>query len=186
MARSLAGLDILECDVMDSFAACKRMIDICEHLEAGGTNVDLARVGTHGLHDRPSLFERLAAGGEARQRVREYVLPRQAQLIHRLRAYEHSPRITSAQLSSKRSWRVVPAGVVEWQGACAPTISAIPTRGGQRARDPLDCRARWRRCLHERAQRPTSRHPRKACAASGAGCGEHDEFMSIQRAFHKR
>ena len=58
VAGALAGLDVLERDVVDRLAARIRMADVGQHLLAARPDVDLVRAAAHRRHQAPRLLER--------------------------------------------------------------------------------------------------------------------------------
>ena len=86
VAGALAGLHVLERDVVDggaAFAARIRVPDIGQHAFAARPDVDLVRAATHRLHQPARLFERARAGREAGHGVGQDVGARQAGAVHR-------------------------------------------------------------------------------------------------------
>ena len=86
VAGALAGLHVLEGDVIDLFPLGEGMADVFQHLQARRTDVDFLGGGADRTHQLPGLVLGARARGEARHRVRHDVAAGQAELVHRARA----------------------------------------------------------------------------------------------------
>src|SRR5262245_20109607 len=83
--RTCAGLDVLEGYVMHLLSAGEWMIDVLEHLPAGGCDVDLKGADAECLHQPVRLIARASAGGEARQRIGQDIRARQPEPVKGMR-----------------------------------------------------------------------------------------------------
>src|SRR5688500_14166354 len=83
MGCALAGLYVLERDVVHRLPTRERMADVLEHLHAGRLDVDLRRADAERAHEIPRVAIGVIARREARHRVGENVRSRQPELIHR-------------------------------------------------------------------------------------------------------
>ena len=97
VAGALASLHVFEGDIVYRIAAetddgCP--LSICM---ARGPNIDLFGRYAQGLHQPPRVGFGFIAGGKARHRVRQHVLPGQSQPIHRPAA--HNQRLRRIQPS---------------------------------------------------------------------------------------
>jgi hypothetical protein len=107
VAGALAGLHVLEGDVVDLPALGVGMADVLQHLHAGGPDVDLLRAAAGGAHELPGLVAGARRGGEARHGVGEDVLAGKLELVHGARAYE------------QRLGRIQPPGYADDQALAA-------------------------------------------------------------------
>jgi len=83
VTRPLAGLDVLECDVVDLFALREGVPDVAEHLHAARADVDLVGLHAQGLHQAVGVPVRLVRRGKARHGVGFHAGPGPAQQVHR-------------------------------------------------------------------------------------------------------
>ena len=86
VAGALAGLHVLEGDVVHRLATAEWMAQVGQHLLAARADVDLARGAADGRHELVCLGQRAVAGREAGHGEAEDVGARKLQSVHCLRA----------------------------------------------------------------------------------------------------
>ncbi len=82
--RALAGLNILEGDIVHRLAVCIGVPDVPEHLHTRWANVDLLGAHLQVPHERNSVAFREVARGKSWHRVSQDVRARQLQTVHGL------------------------------------------------------------------------------------------------------
>src|SRR5208337_2131784 len=98
MACALAGLHVLEGDVVNLFALGVGMPDVLEHLHAAWPDVYFVSRAAERLHQTSRLLESSRAGRKARHRHSENIFARRAETVHRTCAYQQRMgRIDSAR-----------------------------------------------------------------------------------------
>ena len=98
MRRPLAGLHVLERDVVHLLAPGEGMADVGQHLQAARTDVDLAGRRAHGRHESPGLIEGPIGSGEPGHRVRQDAGAGPLKHVHRPAAHdERQSRIEAAR-----------------------------------------------------------------------------------------
>ncbi|OQB53827.1 MAG: hypothetical protein BWX99_02300 [Deltaproteobacteria bacterium ADurb.Bin151] len=82
MCRTLAGLYIFKSNIINFFPAVKRMINVLEHLEAGGFDVHFVGFHTQGFHQVYGIAVGFAGCPERGHRVGFDVRAGPAQQVH--------------------------------------------------------------------------------------------------------
>ena len=79
MRGALAGLHVLECDIIDPLAFANGWPMSLQHLHAAWPDIDLACADPQRFHERVRILQGDVARGESRHRVAEDFLAREVQ-----------------------------------------------------------------------------------------------------------